>query len=226
MNWNQNAHRRRSAKKSTFKNFTKFTVKNLRPLFNEVTGLKICSFINKKLRHRCFRLNFPKFLRRPTLQNMCAGRFKLNEPKKAIVFTKSIPGKHQRPFYCNYRHVGLEVFQKGLHQRCVSVKIVEFYWILFSENTARRLLLISSNIFDVSLTLSAIHAFYKQHFYKQRQAEIGKKIKHKLSNTLRLNFRYLKIIRFLHPRYHPKIIGDNLKIVQKTSASVTTTLYD
>ena len=51
---------------------------------------------------------------------------------------------------------------------------------------------------------------YKQHFNKQRQAEIGKK----LSNTLRLNFCLLKIIPSLHPRYHPKIIGDILKTEQ------------
>ena len=31
--------------------------------------------------------------------------------------------------------------------------------------------------------------FYKQHFYKQHEAEIGKKIKQKLSNTLRTNFQ-------------------------------------
>ena len=30
--------------------------------------------------------------------------------------------------------------------------------------------------------------FYKQHFYKQRQVEIGKKLSKKLSNTLKLNF--------------------------------------
>ena len=45
--------------------------------------------------------------------------------------------------------------------------------------------------------------FNKQHFYKQCQGEIGKKIKQMLSNTLRLNFFYLKIIVILHPRYHP-----------------------
>ena len=50
--------------------------------------------------------------------------------------------------------------------------------------------------------------FYKQHFYEQRQAEMDKKIKQKLSNTLRLNCCDLKTIRFLHPRYHPKIVGD------------------
>ena len=32
-----------------------------------------------------------------------------------------------------------------------------------------------------------------------------------LSNTLRLNFYYLKIIHTLHPWYHPKIIGHILK---------------
>ena len=57
--------------------------------------------------------------------------------------------------------------------------------------------------------------FQKQHFYKQRQSEIGKKIKQMLSNTLRLNFCYLKIIDIFHLRYHPKIIGYILKNKQK-----------
>ena len=47
-----------------------------------------------------------------------------------------------------------------------------------------------------------------------------------MSNTLRLNFCYLKIIEFLHPRYLPKILGDILKNVQKASASILMTLYD
>ena len=37
-----------------------------------------------------------------------------------------------------------------------------------------------------------------------------------LSNTLRLSFCYLKIIRILYPRYHPKIIGHILKNEQKS----------
>ena len=41
------------------------------------------------------------------------------------------------------------------------------------------------------------------------------KIKQTLSNTLRLNFSYLKIIRILHPHYHPKIIGHILKNKEK-----------
>ena len=41
------------------------------------------------------------------------------------------------------------------------------------------------------------------------------KIKWKLRNTLRLSFGLLKIISSLHPSYHPKIVGDILKNMQK-----------
>ena len=41
------------------------------------------------------------------------------------------------------------------------------------------------------------------------------KIKQMLSNILRLNFCYLKIIHVLHPRYRPKITGRILKNKQK-----------
>ena len=58
-------------------------------------------------------------------------------------------------------------------------------------------------------------SFHKQHFYKEPQAEVGKKIKQILSNTLRLNFFCLKIIHIPHPRYHPKMIGYILKNKQK-----------
>ena len=61
------------------------------------------------------------------------------------------------------------------------------------------------------LTLYTYILFYKQRFHKQRQAAIGKKIKQILSNTLRLNFCYLKIIYILHRCYHPKITGHKNK---------------
>ena len=57
--------------------------------------------------------------------------------------------------------------------------------------------------------------FYMQHFYKQCQAEVFKKLSKSLSNTLRLNFRFQKISRFLHPRYYPKILRDIRKIYKK-----------
>ena len=53
-----------------------------------------------------------------------------------------------------------------------------------------------------------------------------KKIRQKLSNTLRMNFWNFKFICFIHPRYHQKIIGDILKNMQKTSASVLMALHD
>ena len=56
--------------------------------------------------------------------------------------------------------------------------------------------------------------FYKQHFYKHRQAEIVKKTYQRLSNILRLNFCYFRIIRFLHTRYHPEKVKDILRNVQ------------
>ena len=67
--------------------------------------------------------------------------------------------------------------------------------------------------------------FYKQHSYKQRQAEIGKKLKQKPSNALRLNFYFLKTIRFLHSRYCPKILGDILKKCAKNKC-VLLSLYE
>ena len=41
------------------------------------------------------------------------------------------------------------------------------------------------------------------------------KIKQKLSNTLRINFRFLTIIHFLHPLSYPKILGEILKKYKK-----------
>ena len=49
--------------------------------------------------------------------------------------------------------------------------------------------------------------FDKQHFHKQNQVEISKKIKQK-------KIHYLKIISFFHPCYNPKIIGHILKYLQ------------
>ena len=63
--------------------------------------------------------------------------------------------------------------------------------------------------------LTQIHAFLKSNtFISNTSCWNWQKIKQKLSNTLRLNFCYLKIMRFVHPGYHSKIIGD-IKNVQK-----------
>ena len=51
--------------KSVLKNFAKFTGKHLRQslFFNKVTGLRPATLLKKILWHRCFPVNFAKFLR-------------------------------------------------------------------------------------------------------------------------------------------------------------------
>ena len=51
--------------KGAFKNVTKFTEKDLCQslFFHKVTGIKPATLLEKLLRHRCFLVNFTKFLR-------------------------------------------------------------------------------------------------------------------------------------------------------------------
>ena len=71
--------------------------------------------------------------------------------------------------------------------QCLPLKVTE-------TNCLKKMLLLPCHISQMKYTLS-----YKQHFYRQHQAEVGKK--------LSKNVRYLKIFRFLHPRYRLKTIG-------------------
>ena len=66
-------------KKSVLRNFARFTGKHLRysVFFNKVAGLKVAglrpvTLLKKRLWHRCFSVNFAKFLRTSFLQNTCA----------------------------------------------------------------------------------------------------------------------------------------------------------
>ena len=52
------------------------------------------------------------------------------------------------------------------------------------------------------------------------------KSKEKLNNILSLNFYFLTIIHFFHLCYHPKLIWDVLRNVQKTNVSVLMKLCD
>ena len=58
-------------KKGVVRNFTKFTGKHLCQslFFNKVAGLSPATLLKKRLWHRCFPLNFAKFLRTLCLQN-------------------------------------------------------------------------------------------------------------------------------------------------------------
>ena len=54
-------------KKGVLRNFTKFTGKHLcySLFFNKVEGLKPATLLKKRPWHRCFPVNFAKFLRTP-----------------------------------------------------------------------------------------------------------------------------------------------------------------
>ena len=74
----QNSHRRCSIKKDVLRNFAKFTGEHLYQslFFNKVAGLGPATLLKKRLFHRCFPVNFAKYLRTRFLQNT-SGRLPL-----------------------------------------------------------------------------------------------------------------------------------------------------
>ena len=73
------SHQRCSMKKGVLRNFIKFTGKHLCQslFFNKVAGLRLSTLLKKRLLHRCFPVNFGKFLRTLFLQNI-SGRLLLH----------------------------------------------------------------------------------------------------------------------------------------------------
>ena len=67
----RSSHQGCSMKNSVLRNFTKLTGKHLCQslFFNKVVGLRPATLLKKRLRHRCFLVNFAKFLRTPFLHN-------------------------------------------------------------------------------------------------------------------------------------------------------------
>ena len=67
----RNSHQRCSVEIGLLKNFTKFTGKHLGQslFFNKFASLRSATLLKKRLWHRCFPVNFVKFLRTPVLKN-------------------------------------------------------------------------------------------------------------------------------------------------------------
>ena len=65
--WTEAVAQRCSVKKKVLRNFAKFTGKPLcqRLFLNKVAGLRPATLVKKRLRHRCFPVNFAMFLRTP-----------------------------------------------------------------------------------------------------------------------------------------------------------------
>ena len=76
-------------KKGVLKNFTEFTGKHLcqSPFFSKVAGLRPATLSKKRLWHRCFPVNFAKFLRNLFLPNTFGDCFWVNQTKFIFVHT-------------------------------------------------------------------------------------------------------------------------------------------
>ena len=65
------SHRRCSIRNDVLRNFTKYTRKHLCQsfFFDKVAGLSPATLLKKRLRHRCFPVNFANFQRAPFSRN-------------------------------------------------------------------------------------------------------------------------------------------------------------
>ena len=79
----RSSHQRCFVRKDVLRNFTKLTGKHLCQslFFNKVADLKPATSLKKRLCHRCFSVNFAKFLKTPFLQNT-SGRLLLDMQEK------------------------------------------------------------------------------------------------------------------------------------------------
>ena len=88
----RSSHQRCSVRKGVLRNFAKFTGKHLCQVlfYNKVAGPEPATLLKKRLWHRCFRMNFAKFLRTPfhrTLLNNCFStmqHFLAENPSKVL----------------------------------------------------------------------------------------------------------------------------------------------
>ena len=90
----RSSHRRCSFKKVVLKNVTKFTGKPLCQslFFNKVAGLRLWHRWFW-LWHRCFPVNFAKFLRTPFLQNTHGRLFLIFGQRKTLAIVRRCPVK-------------------------------------------------------------------------------------------------------------------------------------
>ena len=79
---NRSSHRRCSVRKGVLRNFAKFTSKHLHQIlfFNKVAGLRPAALLKKRPWHKCFHVNFAKFLKILFLKNG-SERLLLNQRK-------------------------------------------------------------------------------------------------------------------------------------------------
>ena len=92
-------------KKAVLRNFAKFTGKHLCQslFFNKVASFTLATLLKKRLWHRCFPVNFAKFLRTPFLQNTSGRLFLYDENVVAVLHYNEIEPQiaGNVPFCCS-----------------------------------------------------------------------------------------------------------------------------
>ena len=116
--------------KGVLRNFEKFTGKHLCQslFFNKAAGLRPATLLKKRLWHRCFLVNFSKFLKTPFSQNT-SGRLLLMRIWKTILFSlllqinyfyslperfKHAANKHRKLNFCHKFHSFTSLEMYGL----------------------------------------------------------------------------------------------------------------
>ena len=99
----RSSHQRCSLRKGVIRNFAKFTGKHLcqRLFFNKVAGLTPATLLKKRLWHRCFPVNFAKFLRTPFYRTplgdcFCIDDIFLNKSQQTFTCPKLIIETHEK----------------------------------------------------------------------------------------------------------------------------------
>ena len=118
-------------RRSLLENFPKFTGKHLCQIlfFNKVADLRLANLLKKRLWHRCFAVNFAKFLRTLFLQNTSSGCF-CRQRIQGYIFTKRfIVGFWQGPKYTfNISHKNTFSIQKHYSQPFSTIYLLLRLW--------------------------------------------------------------------------------------------------
>ena len=144
-----------------FNNFAKFTVKHLWwSLFLIKLQAWWCATLSrKKIQvHRSFRVSL-LYMKTYFVKHVRTDAWVIWT--KQIAFTKFINRETLviASFFVQLQTCGLTIFQNELYHRRFSMKIGKLHRTSVLPNNAARVLLISCDIFDVSLTLSVINWF-------------------------------------------------------------------
>ena len=116
--FSRSSHRRCSIRTGILENFTKFTGKHL------CQSLRPATLLKKRLWHRCFPLNFEKFLRKGFLQNT-SGRLLLQNHDLLFFVQKChhhFPGAAVRR--CSVKKVFSEISQNSHENTCARVSLL------------------------------------------------------------------------------------------------------